>query len=209
MNDGIPFSITKSPYFRNFVYHLESRIRVNHPTTYSRRLQKKRNYVKKKVKAEMMDEAVLGVGFTADGWESRAGDAFLGITGHFVNKDYQLRRLTLSCCPFDEAHTGENIKVLLTEELRKLRLGQGVAKTMVTDEASNMKKGRKLEHFWNLNCSNHKLQNCIKDARAYPENEQVDKMIQAATTLSTYARKSHYFHNKMKNRCKENNHQFS
>ena len=170
---------------------------------------KKRNYVKRKVKAEMMDEVVLGVGFTADGWESRAGYAFLGITGHFVNSDYQLRRLTISCCPFEEAHTGENIKGILTKEVTKVRLGPGVAKTMVTDEASNMKKGRKLEHFWNLNCSNHKLQNCIKDARAYPENVQVDKMIQKATNLLTYARKSHFFHNKRKIRCKENHHQFS
>ena len=113
MNDGIPFSITKSLYFRNFVHHLEPRVVVNHPTTYSRRLQKKQNYVKRTIKAEMKDEAVLGVGFTADGWESRAGDDYLGITGHFVNKDFQLRHLTVSCCPFDEAHTGDNIKVLL------------------------------------------------------------------------------------------------
>ena len=169
----------------------------------------KQNYVKRKVKAKMKNKAVLGVGFTADGWESRGGDAYLGITGHFVDQDFQMRCLTVSCCPFEDAHTGNNIREVLTEEVMKIKLELDVAKTMVTDEASNMKKGRKLENVWNLNCSNHKLQNCIKDAREYPKNEEVDSMIKAATNLSTYAKKSCYFHNKMKKRCLENNHQFS
>ena len=111
----------------------------------------------------MKNKAVLGVGFTADGWESRGGDDYLGITGHFLDQDFELRRLTVACCHFEEQHTGNNIKAVLTEEVKNIKLGPFVAKTIVTDEASNMKKGRRLEGVWNPNCANHKLQNSIKD----------------------------------------------
>ena len=165
VNEGLPFRLASSLYFRKMVYHLEPRVVVNHPTTYSLRLRKKQKFVKRKVKSEMKNEAVLGVGFTADGWESKGGDDYLGITRHFIDQEWQLRRLTLACCPFEQRHTGNNIQAVLEEEVTKIKLGPYVAKTIVTDEASNMKKGRRLDGIWNLNCANHKLQNSIKDVR--------------------------------------------
>ena len=89
----------------------------------------------------MKNNSVLGVGFTADGWESRGGDDYLGVTGHFIDKDFEINCLTVACCYFEEQHTGNNIKAVLTEEVKKINLGPLVAKTIVTDKASNMKKG--------------------------------------------------------------------
>ena len=108
---------------------------------------------------------------------SRAGDDYLGITGHFVDKDFQLRRLTVACCPFQEQHTGNNIRAVLSEAVKNIKLGPFVVKTIVTDKASNMKKGRRLDGISNLNCANHKLQNSIKDARESKENKDADSMI--------------------------------
>ena len=86
-------------------------------------------------------------------------------------------------------------------------MGPLVAKTIVTDEASNMKKGRRMEGISNLNCGNHKLQNSIKDAKN--ECKEANEMFESATRLSNFGRKSPYFHNKMKKYCKKYNHNFS
>ena len=38
VNEGLPFRLASSQYFRKMVYHLEPRVVVNHPTTYLLRL---------------------------------------------------------------------------------------------------------------------------------------------------------------------------
>ena len=207
MNEGLSFRFTSSPYFCKMIFHLDERVVINHHTTYSRRIRKKSKFVKRRVKQEMKDKSVVGVGFTADGWESRGGEDYLGITGHFVDDNFELKRLTIACAHFEEQHTGNNINKVLTEEVRKVNLGPLVAKTIVTDEASNMKKGRRMEGISNLNCGNHKLQNSIKDAKN--ECKEANEMFECATRLSNFGRKSPYFHNKMKKYCKKYNHNFS
>ena len=88
MNEGLSFRFASSPYFRKMIFHLDERVVINHPITYSRRIRKKSKFVKRRVKQEMKDKSIVGVGFTADRWESRGGEDYLGITGHFVDENF-------------------------------------------------------------------------------------------------------------------------
>lgn len=47
--------------------------------------------------------------FTADGWKSRSGDAYLDLTCHYVDKEFNCKSFNLSNNVFGNRQTGENI----------------------------------------------------------------------------------------------------
>jgi len=50
-----------------------------------------------------------GVCFTADYWTSRAADPYLGMTLHYINSEFQLKKFLVSCRSADYRHTAINI----------------------------------------------------------------------------------------------------
>jgi hypothetical protein len=49
------------------------------------------------------------VSFTTDCWTSSNNIAFMGVTGHWIDKDWNLHATTLDFFPLPESHTGENL----------------------------------------------------------------------------------------------------
>jgi len=50
-----------------------------------------------------------GVCFTADYWTSRAADPYLGMTMHYIDKEFTLKKMFVSCRSADFRHTAVNV----------------------------------------------------------------------------------------------------
>ena len=62
-----------------------------------------------------------GVCFTADYWTSRAADPYLGMTLHYINSDFQLKKFLVSCRSADYRHTAINIGSHMDKVIRNFR----------------------------------------------------------------------------------------
>ena len=60
----------------------------------------------------LLHEAPGKLSFTVDGWTSPATQAFLGITVHWIDKQWRLRELLLDFVPLEGSHTAENLTLV-------------------------------------------------------------------------------------------------
>ena len=75
---------------------------------------------------------------TTDLWSSPAMEPFLSYTVHYVNAEWELKSACLQALFTPEDHTGENLKLALTETLHNWKLDAGNQVVITTDNASNM-----------------------------------------------------------------------
>ena len=186
--EGMPFRMVGSESFKKLVADLDPKAKLHHRTYYAGKIRKKGKLMKRRVGKEVRARVLYSLGMTADGWESRAQDDYIGSTAHFITENFELQRLTLGCRPFVEKHSGSNIREVLEEEMTSLKLKENTLKVLITDAASNMVVARRIEGVQVLNCSNHQLQLCIQDAlKKSPLNEDLAKAVEAAIKLSKFA----------------------
>ena len=50
-----------------------------------------------------------GVCFTADYWTSKSTDPYLGMSLHYVDKDFEMSKMMVACCHAEGRHTAVNI----------------------------------------------------------------------------------------------------
>ena len=73
--------------------------------------------VKSKLKAKLKEENPPKVTISTDGW-TQHHDAFLGINGHYIDKNWILKKkINLACSVFNTEHTGINIWKQIDEVL--------------------------------------------------------------------------------------------
>ena len=77
---------------------------------------------------------------TGDIWSSKATNAFLTLTLHYINDEMEECTITLEVAPFDtdDSHTGESIKDKFLELFHKWGLDKDYCVMLVLDGASNM-----------------------------------------------------------------------
>jgi hypothetical protein len=49
------------------------------------------------------------ISFTLDSWTSKNQIPFLGITAHWINKNWELKSILLDFCHLEGSHSGENM----------------------------------------------------------------------------------------------------
>ena len=77
--------------------------------------------MKSKLKAKLKEENPPKVTISTDGWTQRH-DAFLGINGYYIDKNWIRKKINLACSVFNTEHTGINIY----RESRGNREGDGI-----------------------------------------------------------------------------------
>ena len=70
-------------------------------------------------------------------WSSIANDGYIGVTGHFVDKDWNMQALTLTTEEMDDRHTGINISARLKDVAATWGVKEKVS-AVVHDNAANM-----------------------------------------------------------------------
>ncbi|KAL3980064.1 doublesex- and mab-3-related transcription factor 3 [Sarotherodon galilaeus] len=105
---------------------------------------------------------------TADVWTSRATEAYLGVSCHFLSEDWKMKSFILDTMPLEERHTGANIVTWMEEVLTKFDILPAKIKAVVHDSGSNMVAAmRPLEekYGWaSIRCAGHTLQLIVNTA---------------------------------------------
>jgi hypothetical protein len=129
------------------------------------------------------------VTISSDGWTSRAGDTYLGVTYHFINSDWILRSVTVDCEKLEGSTTGEQ----LTHKVPTAwdRSGCAGVTANVTDcEPAMVKMGRMVwedcgvPHY---GCSYHCLE---KTAEAFYKHPGVATSLEKIKSVVTHVHKS-------------------
>ncbi|KAI4801155.1 hypothetical protein KUCAC02_000081, partial [Chaenocephalus aceratus] len=129
-----PYSVVENIGFRRMVNAMEPR----YPVPTRQHLTKvcvHRLYAQTKAHVKASLGKAERVALTCDGWTSRTTEAYVTITAHSINEEWELVTYVLQTRDMPESHTGRN----LAEHLRKAEWETTEKDpVIVTDNASNM-----------------------------------------------------------------------
>jgi hypothetical protein len=132
---NLPFSEVDSPSFRKVVRVLKSDAKVPSSDTIRRDVDKRFCSEKERMRA-MLQDAPGRLSFGVDAWTSPNMQAFLGITVHWIDADWQIRNMLLALVPLAGRHTGENLCGAFTAVCRDFGVMTKLL-AITTDNASN------------------------------------------------------------------------
>lgn len=164
------YSIVEEPGFKNLINAGFPRYSVPCRTTMSRSLIPKM-YADERTKLKSVlcsDLPFLeGISFTTDGWKSRSGDAYLSLTCHYVDREWNYKSFNLTNSLFEGRQTGENIANFLMLQMENWNIpvgDQSIPIYVVTDGGKNIVSAVRQTPFKHRQCFAHKLQLVVKGA---------------------------------------------
>jgi hypothetical protein len=143
MHGVIPFSAVELPEFRAMLSLLKSGVAVPSRHTVSRDTMVCYREEEGRVN-ERLRNAASKISITLDCWTSPNNKAFLGVTGHYIDKDWALKSLLVDFVPLSGEHTGENLCGALVDVCERRGI-LGKLQGVTTDNAANI--GRLLTCF--------------------------------------------------------------
>ena len=165
-----PYSIVEDVGFQRYSRNLEPRY------AFPSRRQLSENiipdmYVKMKdsVKKSMLE--AQKVSFTTDIWtETNTTNAFIGVSAHWINQNWERKFAVLCCESFSGRHTGEKIAAKFESVLSDWEIQREACHIVVRDNAANMVKAFQSANINSIGCSLHTFQlsihDCILDQRS-------------------------------------------
>ena len=124
---------------------------------------------------------------------SRNYDPYLGVTGHYISKDWELKRLLMACMPVPGSHTSEFLAAALDNIIDKVHFPETTMKMCTTDnQAAIVKAVNKTSDVIHsgVQCLNHSLQLIIKDAINHEDLVNLKLAIDSFKKLSAVTHKS-------------------
>lgn len=144
--------------------------------------------------------------FTSDFWSEDDGTDYFGMTTHFIDDQFEMRKFVPYCQAMDQRHTGRNICIKLSESAAKLGLGgRNIKKVVTQDTASNnrlaMKLSRDCDEFW---CVLHVAALVLKDgfSKKLRSDLTINEVLEKCQRLANYLKKSKNSRKKVKRACK-------
>ena len=131
-----PYSVTENEGFQHLLHILEPRYHVPNRRFFT---EKQIPALYDKVRRELVDSLsnAQTVAITVDGWTSSATDSYVTFTAHYIDDEWVLQNHVLQTRVFNEAHTGNNLAILLQEVCREWKI-EDKNPALVTDNARNM-----------------------------------------------------------------------
>jgi hypothetical protein len=131
----LPFRLVDSPALRWLFRHLNPRVKV--PSANTIRSDIDQHFKKEKARVCGVLRNVPGrLSFTVDAWVSPNAHAFLGITVHWVDAEWQLRHMLLDIPAIDGPHDGGNLCRTFVEACHGFRVMSKLL-AVTSDNASN------------------------------------------------------------------------
>jgi hypothetical protein len=132
----LPFSLVESSHFNDFIQNLNPKFqcpgRSSLKTEIMNQFDNKREYV-----VNFIKNIPGRCSFTTDIWSSIKNEAFIGVTIHYINNEWELKHFTLEVARITGSHTGNAIYEFLNELLIELHLKDKII-SVTTDNGSNM-----------------------------------------------------------------------
>lgn len=95
-------------------------------------------------------------------WTSRATQAFLTVTAHCIDEEWEIQASTLDTVNVVEDHTGDNISNVLTQIVEDWGINNKIH-AVVGDNAANMVKAVRTNMWKHIPCYAHSLNHVVKD----------------------------------------------
>lgn len=132
-------------------------------------------------------EEALSVCITTDAWSSSINDSYIATTGHYIDKDFNLKTVLLECSVFKESHTSENLAKQLKDVVDEWEITAKVS-IVVSDNASNITSAITKCLKWNhFGCYAHKLNLIVHDAL---NSDEIQTIIKRVKVIVSYFKKS-------------------
>jgi len=134
--DQQPFTVVECPQWRQMISKFDPRYRFHNRQTTKEQIMNQFN--DKKTQVKNLIAGILGkVSFTSDMWTASNSDAFLSLTIHYVDNNWEFKNFLLDIIPFSVRHTGVNMGDAIMNVLYEYGLA-GKALALTTDNASSM-----------------------------------------------------------------------
>lgn len=186
-----PYSIVEDPGFRALIEATEPRYVMPSRKTFSHDvIPRLHSDIVANVKSDVNSAVSLAI--TTDAWTSRATQAYLSYTAHFLTPDFSPRNYCLKVENSDESHTATNLAKSLsdcvlewTTEVQR----ESMQIIIVSDNAANIQAAlSRLPKYIPLNCFDHTLQLVVSDAVKHCN--ELREAILKAKTISTHFKHS-------------------
>ncbi|XP_061578913.1 E3 SUMO-protein ligase ZBED1-like [Cololabis saira] len=184
-------------------YELPSR------TYFTKQMEKKYEVIKAKVKQALQETD--SVALTTDIWTSISTEAYMGVTCHYIGKNWNMVSHSLMTMPLEERHTAANIAGWIEEVIAKFDIPAKKIKAVVHDNGANVVAAAKIlegRHGWaSVRCAGHTLNLVVQSSLKF--HQAISKCVAAARSLVEHFKKSELACTKLKDKqkqmgCKEN-----
>ena len=203
IKDMRPLSMVEDEGFRAMVKTFQPGYVLPKRTCFTNMMEKKYEDEFQKVKLALSSSSSM-VSLTTDAWTSIATEAYLGMTCHFINNDWELVSFSLTTMPLEERHTAINIASWIETAIEKFGIPASRIKAVVHDNAANVVAALKLleerHGISSIRCAGHTLQLVVNQAL---KNPQINKAIGAARCLVEHFKKSEIASSKLKTKQKQ------
>ncbi len=163
-----PLSVVEDEGFRNFVRTLDPRYRI----------PSRKHFMEGKIPA-MYEECHLKVKKSLDGansavlttdmWTSRATEAYLTVSCHIIDENWQMQAYVLETCSFSGQHSADNICTQLKRVTDEWGITDKV-QAVITDNGANMVAAVRKAGWAHYPCFAHTLNLVVKDTiKALPD----------------------------------------
>ncbi|CAF1090283.1 unnamed protein product [Brachionus calyciflorus] len=158
---NLPVSIVDRDEFRNLLKDAIPGYSVPCRQTFTKNLiPQKSVMVKSSIAHEL--SGVNSFSLTCDAWTSNSNLSYLGVTCHYLNKDFILTSRLLSLKYLEEDHKSEYLFEVLKEIINEWYLDGKVFK-IVSDSGSNMKGAITRFNDKFVPCVAHRINLCVND----------------------------------------------
>ena len=154
------------------------------------------------------------IALTTDIWSSNYNNtAFLGITMHYINNNWEIKKCLLDFIPIEGSHSGALILTNLTDTLREFNISDRII-SLTTDNGSNMLAcGRELANeleagFSNLTFSHNRCAAHIINLAVKAGMKHLDTSIIKLRKFVIKLRNSQLLLDEIKNICRMKNRKF-
>uniref|UniRef100_A0A3Q1FT65 BED-type domain-containing protein n=1 Tax=Acanthochromis polyacanthus TaxID=80966 RepID=A0A3Q1FT65_9TELE len=167
VKDMRPLSMVEGEGFQEMLKSLNPGYTIPSRTHFASLLDKKYEATVDKVKSTIsaIDSKVA---LTADIWTSVATEGYLGITCHYIGRDWEMESICFCTMPLEDRHTAQNIAGWLEETLEKFEILPGKISAIVQDNGANIVAAARLleeKYGWpSLRCTGHTLQLVLSSA---------------------------------------------
>ena len=157
-----PLSVVDSAGFKQLVNYLEPGYKVPSRSHVTSICCKKFDVMKEQLLATVTLATVQYVAVTTDIWTSRATQAYITVTVHFLTDRWKMESKVLQTQEMPERHTGVHISERLLKASVEWKISDKVV-AVVRDNAANMVLASQfLEDWGDLPCFGHTLQLAVK-----------------------------------------------
>ena len=161
-----PAATVKGEGFQALLNFIEPGYKIPSDTHIANIVRQRYEATKNALTVKMKKEFAF-TAFTSDIWTSCANDAYISLTGHFIDSAWNMTSCVLATNPFPGHHTAVNIVEKFKEITGVYNFQQAQLVALVHDQASNMRlSGEMIEDELDcesLSCAAHRLQLCIED----------------------------------------------